>query len=500
MRTAKPSSAADRNKIREFAGGLEAAGIAAVVWGWSPALSSSSKNETSTARAGRVRGRGRRPARSRTRSRGSATRRRRCWPAAASSRGRRRRRHLRRYRASFNSAETITCAATFALILILVAHLSQPHRGPASGGVDRDRLPARDLAGRAPSGKVCFDVNASLTSLLIIVLFGIGTDYILFLLSATGNGCGRATTRERRSLLRPACRPGRRKLRAGRDRRLPCAAAGVARFLRTLAPGLAIAVAVTLLACLTLIPAVVSLLGPYVFWPSKGWQRRPRALFKRLGRVSSASRPAGAASGGLLVARGRLPLLQGGLRLRPRFPRTPSPAGEREHQRRFAAGAPPRPRSTSPTPRLSSRASGRVATEPRATTASSRSARRSSPNAAPAPAPRQPDENAVSNAAIDLAAGRSATSLTPPRPGTRSRVGGATRLRRHPLRAGSGHARRLPDGGAADRAHSRSPVAEPRCAHLSPGAVVLSFVATLGAGVYLFQGLGTEPACSSYCR
>lgn len=46
---------------------------------------------------------------------------------------------------------------------------------------------------------------------------------------------------------------------------------------RSLGPTLAIAVAVTLVAALTLIPAVVSLIGTAVFWPSKSWQREPKA-------------------------------------------------------------------------------------------------------------------------------------------------------------------------------------------------------------------------------
>ena len=69
---------------------------------------------------------------------------------------------------------------------------------------------------------------------------------------------------------------------------------------RSLGPTLAIAVAVTLLAALTLIPAVVSLLGTRVFWPSKAWQREPKgarfaaiggALGKRPGRVRGRLRP-----------------------------------------------------------------------------------------------------------------------------------------------------------------------------------------------------------------
>ena len=46
---------------------------------------------------------------------------------------------------------------------------------------------------------------------------------------------------------------------------------------KSLGPALAIAVAVTLVAGLTLIPAVVSLLGTKVFWPSKAWRTEPSA-------------------------------------------------------------------------------------------------------------------------------------------------------------------------------------------------------------------------------
>ncbi|MCZ9345434.1 MMPL family transporter, partial [Streptomyces sp. TRM76130] len=46
--------------------------------------------------------------------------------------------------------------------------------------------------------------------------------------------------------------------------------------LKQMGPALAIAVTATLVAALTLIPAVVSLIGPKVFWPSKSWQHEPR--------------------------------------------------------------------------------------------------------------------------------------------------------------------------------------------------------------------------------
>ena len=60
---------------------------------------------------------------------------------------------------------------------------------------------------------------------------------------------------------------------------------------RAMGPSLAIAVAVTLIAGLTLVPAVVSLLGTKVFWPSKAWQREPTGRAVRRDRTGGGQPP-----------------------------------------------------------------------------------------------------------------------------------------------------------------------------------------------------------------
>jgi RND superfamily putative drug exporter len=74
-------------------------------------------------------------------------------------------------------------------------------------------------------------------------------------------------------------------------------------FFRSMGPSLAVAVGVTLVAGLTLVPAVVSLLGPRVFWPSKSWRREPEAA--RFGAIGDAMarRPVlfASVSGGVMV-------------------------------------------------------------------------------------------------------------------------------------------------------------------------------------------------------
>jgi putative drug exporter of the RND superfamily len=92
---------------------------------------------------------------------------------------------------------------------------------------------------------------------------------------------------------------------------------------------LAIAVAVTLVAALTLIPAVVTLLGTRVFWPSKAWQREPKgARFAAIGS-SLGKRPAvfAGVSGLVLVA-----LAIGALGFKPTFDLSSGIPGTAESQ------------------------------------------------------------------------------------------------------------------------------------------------------------------------
>ena len=141
--------------------------------------------------------------------------------------------------------------------------------------------------------------------ILIVVLFGIGTDYILFLMFRYRERL-RAGDAPRQAMATAVERVGEVIASA--------ASVVIVAFLalllsslsifRSLGPTLAIAVAVALVAALTLIPAVVALLGTRVFWPSKAWQREPKgARFTAIGSALG-KRPAVFAglSGLVLVA------------------------------------------------------------------------------------------------------------------------------------------------------------------------------------------------------
>ncbi len=148
------------------------------------------------------------------------------------------------------------------------------------------------------------NIDSTVATMLIVVLFGVGTDYTLFLMFRY-----------------------RERLRAGEDAKAAmtsaiarvgpaiatAAGAVIIAFLaltlsslslfRSLGPALAISVACLLLAGLTLVPAIVSLLGTRVFWPSAAWKaERPDERFRTLA-TALGRRPGRFAlvSGGVLV-------------------------------------------------------------------------------------------------------------------------------------------------------------------------------------------------------
>ncbi|QEU96517.1 MMPL family transporter [Streptomyces kanamyceticus] len=132
-----------------------------------------------------------------------------------------------------------------------------------------------------------FDMKAdsSIQELLTVVLFGVGTDYILFLLFRYREAL-RAGEDPKGAMTHAVERVGEAITSAAGAVIVAFAALTLSSLgmLRSMGPALAIAVFVTLLAGLTLVPAVVSLLGTKVFWPSKSWQREPQGTgFAKLG-------------------------------------------------------------------------------------------------------------------------------------------------------------------------------------------------------------------------
>jgi RND superfamily putative drug exporter len=190
---------------------------------------------------------------------------------------------------AFGHATAIVAAVTLTLIVVLLLLI---FRSPVAALLP---LLTVGLVYAVTTGLVALGAHAlhtqvgqELPTMLTVVLFGIGTDYVLFLLFRY---------RER---LRMGESPAEAIVSAvGRvGEAIACAALtviaafgalvlAVLGFFRTLGPSLAVAVAVMLLAVLTLVPAVVRVLGRFVFRPATVTRPATRAprTFPWLGRL-----------------------------------------------------------------------------------------------------------------------------------------------------------------------------------------------------------------------
>ncbi|AOW93380.1 transporter [Rhodococcus sp. WMMA185] len=141
-----------------------------------------------------------------------------------------------------------------------------------------------------------FEVSTTLQPLLVVVLFGIGTDYLVFLLfryrerlrqnardgsAVSGNGL----SEHQESLIFSVGVVGRVIASSALTVVAAFAALLLARLgsLATLAPGLIVAVSVMLVTALTLIPAVFTVLGRHLFWPLGPGSDSPRTPFASIG-------------------------------------------------------------------------------------------------------------------------------------------------------------------------------------------------------------------------
>ncbi|MFC1412309.1 MMPL family transporter [Streptacidiphilus sp. N1-12] len=129
--------------------------------------------------------------------------------------------------------------------------------------------------------------NSSVSGILIVVLFGVGTDYILFLMFRYRERL-RAGDDHKEAMITAVGRVGEAIASAAGAVIIAFLALSLSSvsFLKQMGPALAISVGVTLIAGLTLVPAVFSLIPPRVlFWPSKKWKAEPKGTtFAKIGR------------------------------------------------------------------------------------------------------------------------------------------------------------------------------------------------------------------------
>jgi RND superfamily putative drug exporter len=118
-----------------------------------------------------------------------------------------------------------------------------------------------------------FRVAGLVETFMVVIIFGAGTDYCLFIVSRYKEELGHGSEERRRTLVGTMAVIGAVIASSAATVVVGFASQGVAEFglYATTGPAMAIAVAITLLAGLTLTPALLAVLGRWAFWP---W--RPR--------------------------------------------------------------------------------------------------------------------------------------------------------------------------------------------------------------------------------
>jgi len=206
-----------------------------------------------------------------------------------------------------NKAQEIVFMATFLLIIVLLLVI---FRAPivvllALLSIALDSVVANGLINFV-SKAAGWNANSFTSIMLIVVLFGVGTDYILFLLFRYRERL-RVGESSKQAMESAIARVGPAIATAAGAVMIAFLALTLSSLslFRQLGPALAIAVFCAATAGLTLVPAIVSLLGTRVFWPSKAWKTEPKAArFAAVGR--SVGRHPGRFAGTIVVLLGVL--------------------------------------------------------------------------------------------------------------------------------------------------------------------------------------------------
>lgn len=195
--------------------------------------------------------------------------------------------------ADYNTAITETVDRTLIVTVVLVIILLLAiYRSPISPlipltVVTLAYLIARGIVAWLGQAEV-FNVSGTASMLLIVVMYGAGTDYCLFLINRfrdelAQRGSPRQSVRFAVKNVSEVISSSAGTVMAGF---LAMATAQLGLF-NTTGPTLVIGVVVGLLAGLTLTPAMLGLLGQRAFWPGKARQRQTGALYRRTSQLVS---------------------------------------------------------------------------------------------------------------------------------------------------------------------------------------------------------------------
>jgi len=179
---------------------------------------------------------------------------------------------------SMDKVTWITIILVMAILLIIYRSPVSPFIPLATIGISY--LISRGVIAYLGSGPLTISMYTNV--FLIVVLFGAGTDYCLFLISRFREEMTGATSAA------PAVRTTVRAVGETIASSAGTVIVGLAMMVfaelglyNTTGPAIAIGVGITLLAGLTLIPALLAILGHRAFWPRKAMHMRDRGFWPR---------------------------------------------------------------------------------------------------------------------------------------------------------------------------------------------------------------------------
>jgi putative drug exporter of the RND superfamily len=180
-----------------------------------------------------------------------------------------------------------TDRTTLVTIVLVIAILLLIYRAPIAALVPLLTIGAAFVTARGLLGVVAeagWKLPSLMDSFIVVLVFGVGTDYTIFLISRFREELGRHERRE--AGIVTVGRIGAVITASAATVVVGLSAMAVGRFglINRMGPGLALAIVVTLVAGLTLAPALLSIAGRHLFWP------RHAAMVPPIGREGEAAR------------------------------------------------------------------------------------------------------------------------------------------------------------------------------------------------------------------
>lgn len=170
--------------------------------------------------------------------------------------------------ASIIDAVDSTTIITVILVIVLLLLI---YRSPVAALVPLITITVAFLVSRGTLGLLAdagWEISSLLDSFIVVLVFGVGTDYALFFISRFREELARNDVGP--ALITTVERIGAVIVASAATVIIGLASLAVARFglIQTMGPALAITIVITLITGLTLTPALLSLVGHRLFWPA----------------------------------------------------------------------------------------------------------------------------------------------------------------------------------------------------------------------------------------